>query len=129
MISWLRKTRNSKNDAIPLARDNLAALVSNLTLNAIIRFERKISGKEAVRVGKGFTLFILNEDMNDIIKIKNTLEDDRVLIDGVTETVKNEIKRQEGGFRGALLPPLVASLVQPIIHSVVNFFRYKYKRS
>ena len=82
-----------------------------------------------MRVEKGFNLFILNEDMNDIIKIKNTLEDECVLIDGVTETVKHEIKRQEGGFRGALLPPLVASLVQPIIYSVVNFFRYKCKRS
>ena len=37
-------------------------------------------------------LFILNEDMNDIINIKKSLEDLGVLIDWVTETVKHEIK-------------------------------------
>ena len=41
-----------------LARENLPGLVSNLTSNAIKKFERKISGKGAFRAGKGFTLFI-----------------------------------------------------------------------
>ena len=58
--------------------------------------------------------------MNDIVKIIKSLENSGVLIDGVTETVKHEIKQQEGGFAGALLPPLVASLVQPVISSVVK---------
>ena len=58
----------------------------------------KISGKGAVRAGNRFTLFILNEDMNDIIKIIKSLEDLVVVIDGVTETVKNEIKKQGGRF-------------------------------
>ena len=58
--------------------------------------------------------------MNDIIKIIKSLEDSGVLIDGVTETVKHEIKKQEGGFLGALLAPLATSLVQPVISSVVN---------
>ena len=62
--------------------------VSNLTLSEINTFNRKISGKEAVRAGKGFTLY-----MNDIIKIIKSLEDSGVLIDGVTETVKNKIKK------------------------------------
>ena len=48
------------------------------------------------------------------------LEDWGVLIDGVTETVKHEIKRQDGGFLGALLAPLGASLVQPVISSIVK---------
>ena len=39
--------------------------------------------------------------MNDIIKIIKWLKDSGVLIDGVTETVKYEIKKQEGGFLGA----------------------------
>ena len=59
---------------VPLERNNLPGLVSNLTSNAINKFERKISGKRAVGAGKGFTLFISNEDMNDIIKIIKTLE-------------------------------------------------------
>ena len=49
--------------------------------------------------------------MSILIKIIKPLEDSGVLIDGVTETVKHEIKKQEGGFLGALLAPLVASLV------------------
>ena len=38
------------------------------------------------------TLIISNEEMNDIIKIVQTLEDSNVLLKGVTETVKNETK-------------------------------------
>ena len=60
--------------AIPLASDNLRGLVSNLGSNAINKFERKINGKRTVREGKGFTLFISNKDMNDIIKIIKSLE-------------------------------------------------------
>ena len=99
------------NIALPLATDNLLGLVINLTSNAINKFERKISGKGAVRAGKRFTLFISNGDMNDLIKIIKSSEDSGVLIDGVTETVKYEIKKQEGGFLGALLASLFASLV------------------
>ena len=58
--------------------------------------------------------------MNDIIKIIKSLEDSGVLIDGVTATVKYEIKKQEGGFLGVLLAPLPASLEQPVISSVVK---------
>ena len=58
--------------------------------------------------------------MNDVIKIIASLEDSGVLIDGVTEKVKHEIKKQEGRFLGALLAPLAASLVQPVIYSVVK---------
>ena len=47
-------------------------------LDAINELERKVSGKGAVRAGKGFTLFLLNEDMNDIIKIIKSLEDSSV---------------------------------------------------
>ena len=57
-------------------------------------FERKISGKGTARAGKGFTLYISNKNMNEIIKIKKILEDSGVLIDGVTETVKHGSKKQ-----------------------------------
>ena len=91
------------NIAIPLARDNLPRLVSNVASDAINKFERNIRRKGAIRAEKGFALFILNEDMNDTVKIIKSLEDSRVLIDGVTETVKHEIKKQEGRFLGASL--------------------------
>ena len=58
--------------------------------------------------------------MNDIIKVIKSLEDSGVLIDGVTETVKHEIKEQEGGLSGALLVSLATSLVQPVISSEIK---------
>ena len=38
------------------------------------------------------TLIISNEEMNDVIKIVQALEDSNILLKGVTETVKNETK-------------------------------------
>ena len=120
--SWLANfgKKTLANIVISLARDNLRGLVSNLTSNKINKFERKISGKGAFRAERGFTLFISNEDMNDITKIIKPLEDLGVLIDGVTETVKDEIEKREGGFLGALLAPSASSLVQPLISSAVK---------
>ena len=97
--SWLGNLGKKVNAdlVIPLARYNLPGLVSNLASNAINKFERKISGKGAVRARKGFTLFISNEDVNDIIQIIKSLEDLLVLIDRVPETVKHEIKKKQKG--------------------------------
>ena len=78
------------------------------------------NGKEAVRVGKVFTLFISNDDMNDIIKVIKPLENPCVLIDWVTETVKHRMEKRSGGFLGALLASLAASLAQPVISSLVK---------
>ena len=58
--------------------------------------------------------------MNDIIKVIKPLEYSGVLTDGVTETVKHEIKKQEYGLLGVLLAPLATSLVQPVISSLVK---------
>ena len=55
-----------------------------------------------------------------LTKSQKSLEDSVVLIDGVTGTVKHEIKKQEDRFLGALLAPLAASLVQPVVSSVVK---------
>ena len=82
--------------------------------------KEKISQKGAVRAGKRFTFFFTNEDMNDIIKIIISLEDSSVLIDGITQIVKHEIKNQECWFLLALLATLVALVVQPVISSVVK---------
>ena len=99
-----------------MARDNLPGLVSNLIPNEINKFERKIR-KGAAIAGKKITLFVSNEDKSDIIKIIKSLEHSVVLIDGITETGKHEIKKQEGG---ALLARLATSFVQPVVSSVVK---------
>ena len=88
--------------------------------NAINKFEKKKSGKVAARAVKGFTLFILNNNMDDIMKIVKPLEDSGVFIDGVTEAVKHEIKKQECGFPDTLLAPLAASVVQSVIFPMVK---------
>ena len=120
--SWLENLDKKvlTNVLIPFARDNLPRSVSNITSYAINKFERNVSGKEALRKRKRLPLFVSNEDMNDIIKIKNSQEDLGVLFDGVTETVKHEIKKQEGRFLGAILASSAASLVQPMISSAIK---------
>ena len=42
------------------------------------------------------TLIISNEEMNDIIKIVQALEDSNILLKGVTKTIENETNEQKG---------------------------------
>ena len=49
--------------------------------------------------------------MEDLIKIMKSLEDSGLLLNGVTESVKNEVKEQRGGFLSMLLGTLSASLL------------------
>ena len=57
------------------------------------------------------TLVISNEEINDIMKIVPALEDYNILLRGVTKTIKNEAKQQEGWFLSKLLDTLGASLL------------------
>ena len=56
------------------------------------------------------TLIISNEEMNDIIKIVQALEDSNILLKGVTKTIKNETKEQKGDFLSMLLGTLLGNL-------------------
>ena len=44
------------------------------------------------------TLIISNEEMNDIMKIVQALEDFNILLKGVTKTIKNETKNKKEDF-------------------------------
>ena len=57
------------------------------------------------------TLIISNEEMNDIIKIIEALENSNILLKGVTKTIKNETREQKGGFLSMLIGTLGASLL------------------
>ena len=57
------------------------------------------------------TLKIPNEEMNDIMKIVKSLEESGLLKKGISETVKNEAKVQQGEFLGILFDTLGASLL------------------
>ena len=62
------------------------------------------------------TLIISNEEMNDVIKTVQALEDSNILLKGVTETVKNETKEQKEGFLIILLGTLGASLLGNLLN-------------
>ena len=61
------------------------------------------------------TLIILNDEIEDMIKIVKSLEDSCLLLKGVTGTVQNEVKEQKGGFLSMLLGTLGASLLGNIL--------------
>ena len=53
--------------------------------------------------------------MQLLLKIVKSLEDSGILLDGITETVKNEVKEQKGGFLSILLGILGASLLGDLL--------------
>ena len=57
------------------------------------------------------TLIVSNDEINDALKIVNSLEDSGVLLKRVSETIKNEGKKQSGGFLSMLLCTLASSLL------------------
>ena len=56
-------------------------------------------------------LIIEQEDMNDIMKTIEALENSGILLKGVSKTIENQTKEQRGGFLGMLLGTLGASLL------------------
>ena len=95
-----------KNVIKPLAKSALTSL--GLTAAAASTADAGIHKKI---LGSGnTTLIISNEEMNDIIKIVQALEDSNILLKRVTETVKNETNEQKGGFLSMLLVTLGTSL-------------------
>ena len=58
---------------------------------------------------------LIKEDMNDIMKIIEALENSGILLKGVTKTIENETKEQRGGFLSMLLGTLEASLLRNLL--------------
>ena len=70
--------------------------LSKAQITKIIIIQKKIHGSETA------TLIISNEEMNDIMKILQSLEDSNILLKGVTKTIEKETKEQKGGFLSML---------------------------
>ena len=71
-------------------------------------FKQKKAKKK--KNGSGtITLIIANEEMN-VMKILKPLEESGLLIEDVSQTIKNEAKKQKVGPLGMLLSTLGASL-------------------
>ena len=95
--------------AIPLAENVLAPLGITAAASAIDSGPQKINKKIN---GSGRTTLILsNEEMNDIMKIVQALEDSNILLKRVTEIIKTETKEQKGGFLSIFLGALGARLL------------------
>ena len=91
---------------VPLAKNTLASLGVTAAASAIDgAIQKKIHGSGTT------TLIILNEKMNDIMKIVQALDDSNILLKGVTKTIKNESKYQKGSFLSLLLGTLASSLL------------------
>ena len=60
--------------AVALAKDVLPKFATKTTSSLLDIFEKKKPGQGAVRAWRGLTLFISNEDMDDIIKKVKSLE-------------------------------------------------------
>ena len=81
--------------AVPLAQNVLPQLAANATSSVIDKLEKKRRGQGVIRAGKRFTLFILNEDMDDILRIVESLENSGLLIDSVNKNISGEIQKKE----------------------------------
>ena len=91
--------------AMPLAKNVLAPLGLTAAMSAI---DGSIQKKMR---GEGVKLVIEQEQINDIMKIIEELENSGILLKGVTKTIENETKEQRGGFLSMLLGTLGASLL------------------
>ena len=58
---------------------------------------------------------ISNDEMKEITRIVNSLEDFGLLLKGVSQRIQNEAKEQKGGFLSMLLGTLGASLLGNIL--------------
>ena len=91
--------------ALPLAKNVLAPLGLTAAMFAIDgSIQKKIHGS-------GVQLIIKQEDMDDIMKIIEALENFAILLKEVSKTIENETKEQRGGFLSMLLGTLGASLL------------------
>ena len=91
--------------AMSLAKNILAPLGLTAAMSAIYgSIQRKIHGS-------GVKIIIEQEDMNDIMKIIEALENSGILLKRVSKTIENETKEQRGGFLGMLLGTLGVSLL------------------
>ena len=98
--------------AMLLVKNVLAPLGLTAAMSAIDEsIKKKMHGSGTT------TLNIASEDMDDIMKIIEALENSGILLKGVSKTIDHEIKEQKGGFLSMLLGTLGASLLGNLLTS------------
>ena len=104
---------------LPLGKNVLAPLGLTAAISAIHgSIQKKIHGS-------GIKLIIEEEDLNDIMKIIEALENSGILLKGVSKTIENETKEQRGGFLSMLLGTLGASLLGNLLTGGKGIMRIK----
>ena len=73
--------------AVPLAKKYFSSIRNNSSC-----FSNRSRNSKKIHGSGTMTLIISNEEMNDIMKIIQALEDSNILLKGVTNTIKNETK-------------------------------------
>ena len=90
---------------MPLAKNVLVPVGLTAAMSAIDgSLQKKIHGS-------GVKLIIKQEDMNDIMKIIEGLENSGILLKAVSKTIENETKEQRDGILSMLFGTLGASLL------------------
>ena len=102
-----------KSVITPLGMLGLTAAAAASATDAAIK--KKILGS-----GNHTTLIISDDDMQDLLKIVKSLEDSGILLDGITEAVKNEVKEQKGDFLSMLVRTLGASLLGDLLTKKIS---------
>ena len=104
---------------LPLMRSVIQALAKSvlipLGLTAAASAADAGIHKKILGSGHNATLIISNDEINDILKIVKSLENSGLLLEGVSETIKNEAKEQKRGFLTMLLVTLGASLLGNVL--------------
>ena len=95
---------------LPLMKSALTPLFQSVMLPfglsvGMAAIQKKKFGSSTV------VLIISKEEMEDIMKIVKSLEESKLFIEEISETIKNKAKEQKEAFIGMLLGTLVANLL------------------
>ena len=100
---------------LPLMKNVLSSLAKSVLL--LFGLSAAMSATDVAIQKKiyeeGITILIIsNKEVEDIMKIVKPLEKSRLLIRRISETIKNEAKKQKDGFLLMLLGTLAASILE-----------------
>ena len=95
---------------LPLIKNVIKQLAKTAASAAVAGIHKEVLGS-----GNNITLIMSNDEIEHIIKIVKSLADSGLLLEGVTQTVENEINEQKGGFLSMLLGALGVSILGNIL--------------
>ena len=110
----LRFLAPSLKSGLPLLKRVIKPL-GILGLTAAASATDAARNKKVLGSGNHTTLIISNDDLNNFLQVTKSLENSGILLDAITESVKNEVKEKKDGFLSMLLGTLGASLLGDLL--------------